>query len=167
MKLALIIISTAASLFVLKPVVAVAGPTGSKAPAFRLVDSSGAEVALEDFAGKVLLLNFWATWCVSCREELPELDRLHRNYRDQGFAVIGINVDASAERAIAFLKKRPVGFPVLMDTRGDVAETFRFSGLPASFLIGRDGFIVHTYRGSGTEVLSRYETDIAELLKKN
>jgi cytochrome c biogenesis protein CcmG/thiol:disulfide interchange protein DsbE len=113
----------------------------------------------------VILLNFWATWCLSCREDLPEFDRLYSKYRDGGIVVIGISVDASADRVATFMKKRPVGFPVVIDTQGSVAEAYRFSGLPAGFLIGRDGVIVRTYRGSGKDLISRYEADIAELLK--
>ena len=147
--------------------VAPAGEAAQKAPSFRLHDTAGAAIALEDFRGKVLLLNFWATWCTPCREELPELDRLYTKHRDQGLVVVGIAVDTSAERVSAFLKKRPVGFPVVVDTQGVGAESYRFSGLPAGFLIGRDGVIERRYRGSGKELLSLYEKDIEELLKGN
>jgi peroxiredoxin len=143
-----------------------ADQAGDKASSFRLSTTTGSSVALDDFAGKVILLNFWATWCVSCREELIELDRLYRQYRDRGFTVIGISVDASSERVAAFLKKQPVGFPVVTDTNGAVAAAYRFSGLPAGFLIGRDGVIVRTYRGSGKELISLYEKDIEDLLKR-
>jgi len=142
-----------------------AGQANQVAPSFRLNDLSGQPVSLENMRGKVVLLNFWATWCLSCREELPEFDRLYHKYRDSGFVMIGISVDASADRLAAFMKKRPVGFPVIIDAQGSVAEAYRFSGLPAGFLIGRDGVIVRTYRGSGKDLISMYETDIAELLK--
>jgi len=152
-------------LFIMLPFAADADQAGKKAPPFRLIDTAGAVVTLGDFAGKVLLLNFWATWCTPCRDELPAFDRLYHKYRDQGFVVIGISVDASAARVAAFMKKRPVGFPVVTDTTGEAADAYRFSGLPAGFLIGRNGVIVRTYRGSGKELMSMVETDIAELLK--
>lgn len=154
-------------LCILLPFDSAAENAAQKAPSFRLLDTKGAVLALEDFSGKVILLNFWATWCTSCREELAELDRLYRQYRDNGFTVIGISVDTSAERVAAFLNTRPVGFPVVTDTRGAVAEAYRFSGLPAAFLIGRDGVIVRRYRGSGKELISRYEREIEDLLKRN
>jgi peroxiredoxin len=154
-------------LCMLLPFAEAAENTAQKAPPFQLPDAKGAVLALEDFSGKVLLLNFWATWCVSCREELTELDRLYRKYRDAGFVVIAISVDTSAERVASFLKKRPVGFPVLIDSQGDVADAYRFSGLPAVFLIGRDGVIVRRYRGSGKKLISQYERDIEDLLKRN
>jgi peroxiredoxin len=137
-----------------------------KAPSFRLRDTRGVEVALENFSGKVVLLNFWATWCVSCREELIELDHLYRKYRDAGLVVIAISVDTSAERVAAFLNKRPVDLPVVTDTEGAVADAYRFSGLPAAFLIGRDGVIERRYRGSGKELIALYEKDIEALLKR-
>lgn len=154
-------------LCILLPFSAAAEDAARKAPSFRLPDAMGGVLALEDFSGQVLLLNFWATWCISCREELTDLDRLYRKYRDAGFVVIAISVDTSAERVASFLKKRPVGFPVLVDSRGDVADDYRFSGLPAGFLIGRDGVIVRRYRGSGRELISLYERDIEALLKRN
>ena len=156
----------AALLSVLLPFTAAAEHAAQKAPPFRLPDAKGAVIALEDFPGHVLLINFWATWCTSCREELSELDRLYRQYRDNGFTIIAISVDTSAERVAAFLKKKPVGFPVLTDTTGDVADAYRFSGLPAAFLIGRDGVIERRYRGSGKEMISLYEKDIEDLLKR-
>jgi peroxiredoxin len=156
----------AALLYILLPFAAVAEKAAQKAPPFRLPDAKGAVLALEDFKGHVLLINFWATWCVSCREELIELDHLYRTYRDAGLVVIAISVDTSAARVAAFLKKKPVGFPVLTDTTGDVADAYRFSGLPAAFLIGRDGVIERRYRVSGKELLSLYEKDIEDLLKR-
>jgi peroxiredoxin len=155
-----------ALLCILLPFAAEAEYAERKAPSFRLPDTTGAAIAIEDFKGKVLLLNFWATWCRSCREELTELDRLYHKFQGRGFVVIGISVDGSSERVAAFMKKRPVGFPVVIDTQGDVADAYRFSGIPAAFLISRDGVIMHSYRGSGKELISKYETDIEALLKR-
>ena len=156
----------AAFLCILLPFAVRADDAAYKATSFRLQDVTGTAIALEDFTGKIILLNFWATWCTSCREELPELERLYQKYRDHGFIVIAISVDNSAERVAAFMKKRQIGFPVVIDEQGDVAENFRFSGIPAGFLIDRNGFIMRRYRGSGRELISRYETDIADLLKQ-
>jgi peroxiredoxin len=156
----------AALLYILLPFTAAAENAAHKAPPFRLPDAKGAVLALEDFSGQVLLINFWATWCVSCREELIELDHLYRKYRDAGLVVIAISVDTSAARVAAFLKKRPIDLPVVTDTEGAVAEAYRLSGLPAAFLIGRDGVIERRYRGSGKELISLYEKDIEDLLKR-
>ena len=145
---------------------AYAAQQGKQAPGFSLRDVTGGTITLEQFKGKVVFLDFWASWCVSCRDELSELDRLYQKYRDSGFVVIGISVDASADRVAAFMKKRPVGYPVVIDTQGAVAEAYHISGLPAGFLINRDGVIMRTCRGSGKEFISRSETDIADLLKR-
>jgi peroxiredoxin len=161
------VVSLAALLVLALPLAAGADDAARMAPAFRLRDTHGSDVALADFTGKVILLDFWATWCTSCREGLAELDQLHRQYRDNGFTVIAISVDTSAERVAAFLNKRPVGFPVVTDTQGTVAEAYCFSGLPAAFLINRDGVIVRRYRGSGMELISRYEKDIEDVLNRN
>jgi peroxiredoxin len=160
------IVVLAALLCILLPFAVRADDAAYKAPAFRLPDMTGTMIALEDFTGKILLLNFWATWCASCREEFPELERLYQKYRDKGFIVIAISVDNSSDRVAAFMKKRQIGFPVVIDKQGDVAKKFGFSGIPAGFLIDRNGFIKRQYRGSGRELISRYETDIADLLKR-
>jgi len=155
-----------AFLLVLTPVTVNAAQAGDRAPAFQLADVNGSPVSLESLKGNVILLAFWAPWCLSCREEFPELDRLNRIYRDKGFIVVGIAVDATAERLAAFLKKRPVGFPVVLDTRGDTAEAYRFSGLPALYLIGRDSIIRYVHQGFSGEFVPVYEQEIIDLLSR-
>ena len=155
-----------ALLLVLTPVTVNAAWGGDRAPAFQLADANGAMFSLDGLKGNVILLSFWAPWCVSCRDELAELDRLYIKYHDRGFAAIGISVDSSAERVAAFLKKRPVGFPVVLDTRGETAEDYRFSGLPALYLIGRDGIIRYVHHGFNGELLPVYEKEIIELLSR-
>lgn len=145
---------------------AYAAQEGRQAPGFSLRDLTGGSVTLEQFKGKVLFLAFWAPWCVPCRDELPELERLYTKYRDKGFVVIGISVESSASGVSSFLKKVPVTFPVIIDGTGQIAEAYRITGLPASFLIDRGG-VVHTrYWGFEKKSLSKYEADIADLLDK-
>jgi peroxiredoxin len=160
MKTAILIVC----LLILSAAAAKAVQEGNRAPAFQLADATGALVSLDSLKGKVILISFWATWCVSCREELAGLDRLYRQYQDRGFAVIGISVDSSAARVAAFLKKRPVGFPVLLDTQGVTSEAYRFSGLPALYLISRDSIIRYVHQGFSGELVPIYEQEINDLL---
>lgn len=160
------IIAIALIILCMVPVYASPVQIGTMAPAFILVDLNGQMVTPAQFKGKVVFLDFWAIWCKSCREELPELDRLYMKFREEGFTVIGISVDASQARVAAFLKKVPVTFPILIDQKGDVAEAYRFSGLPASFLIDRDGIIRKQYKGFAMDLLPLYEKDISDLLKQ-
>lgn len=122
---------------------------GYRAPVFSLPDTEGNEVSLGDFlGGKVVLLAFWATWCASCKEEIPVLNELHREYADEGLVVLGVNVGESAARAEKFLKKNPAEYAVLLDGKSEVAQAkYHLYGLPANIIIGRDGVVA--YREAG------------------
>jgi thiol-disulfide isomerase/thioredoxin len=157
---------TAALLFMLiAPASSPAGQIGTAAPNFSLTDLNGNVVTLEQFKRKAVLLNFWAPWCIPCREELPELDRLNKEYGKDGFQVIGISVDDSQEDVGTFLRKVPVSFPILLDG-GDVNEAYLVTGLPTGFIVGRDGIIRYVHRGFGKEFLPMYEKEIEELLNR-
>jgi peroxiredoxin len=145
---------------------AYAAQEGGQAPGFSLRDVTGGTVTLEQFKGKVVFLDFWAPWCIPCRDELPELDRLYRKFQHEGFIVVGIAVDDSTEGVSKFLQKFPVSFPVLMDSGGSVAEDYRLSHLPTGYLIGRDGIIRHRHPAYSRDFLKIYEQEIAELLKQ-
>lgn len=155
----------AVMLSLMLPCSAVSGQVGAHAPAFSLRDANGATVALDRFQGRVVLLEFWASWCASCREVLPELERLYVKFRDKGFIVIGINVDGSQAGAEGFLKKLGATFPVLLDETGDAADAYRVSGLPAGFLIGRDGVILRTYRGFERAMIPLMEKHVSDQLE--
>jgi peroxiredoxin len=150
----------------LVPWEAYAGQVGSPAPSFSEKDHRGRLVTLDDFKGKVVFVNFWAPWCVPCRDELPELDRLYKKHQLEGFVVIGISVEASRSGVYSFLKKVPVTFPILIDATGHIAGLYRISGLPAGFLVDRTGVVHKRYWGFEQRSLSIYETDIAELLNQ-
>ncbi|MDQ7082775.1 MAG: TlpA disulfide reductase family protein [Aquificota bacterium] len=114
---------------------------GKEAPDFRLKDLSGKEVSLSDFRGKVVLVNFWATWCPPCKEEIPIFQRVYKKYRDKGFEILAISSDSSPDPVKKFVKEYGLGFIVLYDD-GSVAQKYGIQGLPTSFLINREGKIV-------------------------
>jgi peroxiredoxin len=136
----------------------------SPAPAFSLTDLHGSLVSLDQYRGKVLFIAFWAPWCFSCREEFPELDRLQRKYRTDGFEVLGICEDTTELAASLFLKNVPVSFTIAVDPRRSIAEAYRLSNLPSGFLIDRNGMIRYRYRGFDKTHLQIYEIDIRSLL---
>ena len=146
---------------------AFAAQEGTQAPGFNLRDLKGNVITLEQYTGKVVLLVFWAPWCVPCRDELPELDRLYKKFGDKGFIVAGIAEDASTEMVTNFLIKVPISFPMVIDRSHDAAEAYRLSNLPSGYLIARDGVVERRYRGSGRDMISWYEKDIEDLLKRN
>lgn len=132
---------------------------GSPAPDFTLKTLEGKEIRLSSLKGKVVLINFWATWCPPCREEMPLFERVYKKYRDKGFEILAISTDSSQEQVRKFIRDFKVSFPVLMDD-GNVSNLYMIQGLPTSFLLDREGKIVKVKLGKYTEV----ERDLKELL---
>jgi len=120
---------------------------GSQARDFSLPGRSGA-VHLSDFRGKVVLLNFWATWCPPCVSEMPSLEALRKRMDGLDFQLLAVNVDDTGWEAVnSFLARVPVGMTILLDARGDVSSQYGTYQLPESYLIGRNGEILKKYVG--------------------
>lgn len=151
---------------IISPFSAYSGCVGDIAPSFTLKDLNGNTVTMDSFKGKVVFLDFWASWCGPCKEELPELELLYKKYGKDGFEVIGVSVDKSESNIAEFLKKRPVSFTVLTNIKGDVAEAYGLPGMPTGYIIGKDGVIQHRHVGFAKAFLPVYEKEIVELLKK-
>jgi len=113
-----------------------------EAPGFSLPDLTGKMIRLKDFRGKVVFLNFFATWCVPCREEMPAMDRLYRTYKDKGLVVLAVDIRERAKTVQAFTQELTLSFPALLDKDGSVAYTYSVRPVPATYLIGRDGKIM-------------------------
>jgi len=127
---------------------------GNQAPNFRLKALDGQEVSLEDYRGSVVLLNFWATWCAPCIEEVPALEAAYRARHEDGFVVLGVNFQESPQEIEPFVEAMDVSYPILLDTNGQVMKTFRAVGLPVSLLIDEEGVIQvrHTGLLNGTQL---------------
>jgi thiol-disulfide isomerase/thioredoxin len=121
--------------------------TGGEAPALELQDLAGRAHRLGDYRGKVVLVNFWATWCTPCREEMPTIDRLRRSLEGRPFAVLAVNLAEPLSRIRAFVEEVPVGFPVLRDRDGETAKAWQTRILPATYLVGPDGRIRYYFVG--------------------
>ena len=135
------------------------------APDFTLHSLGGPNLRLREQRGRVVLVNFWATWCGPCRQEMPQLNKLYEKYRGAGFVLLGINVDDDARHAADLAAKLGLKFPVLLDTDKAVSRLYQLSSMPSTVLIDRDGRVRHVHRGylSGYEDL--YDKQILELLK--
>ena len=112
------------------------------APDFLLKDLHGKTVRLHDLKGKVILLNFWATWCPSCRLEMPSMESLHKEFSSQGLAVLALANRESAEDVRSFYKEHNLTFPALLDENAEAAELYQTWSLPTTFLINKRGYVV-------------------------
>lgn len=126
---------------------------GQKAPNFILPDGQNRKISLEDFSGKMVVLNFWATWCLPCLAEMPSLEKLHRRFSAEGLVVIAVNHDSSnllwSKEAVShFVKKVPLSFSILYDPESRVFDLYGIHALPRTFIIGRDGRVVAIISGS-------------------
>jgi peroxiredoxin len=116
--------------------------TPEPAPDFDLQDLAGARVSLAGLRGRAVFLNFWATWCAPCREEMPAMERLHRELGERGLAVMAVNVRESADAVRAFVEELGLTFPVLLDPSGETVRRYHVQGLPTTALVDRQGILV-------------------------
>ena len=136
------------------------------APDFTLRSSNGPNLRLSEQRGQVVMVNFWATWCGPCREELPQLAKLHDKYRAAGLVLLGVNVDDDPRKAAELVTRLGLRFPVLLDTDKQVSRRYDMSAMPATFLIDRDGVVRSIHRGYRAGFEQRYDAEIRELLKE-
>jgi peroxiredoxin len=120
---------------------------GGATPPLQLPDTMGKVHRLSDYRGKLVLINFWATWCTPCREEMPSIERLRQAMKGKPFAVLAVNLAEPEARVRHFLGSMPLGFPVLLDADMTVAKSWKVRQVPASFVVGPDGRIRYSYLG--------------------
>ncbi len=137
---------------------------GMPAPDFTLPTLDGGEVTLSKLRGKVVLLDFWASWCRPCRRSFPWMDRMQRKYGPRGFTVVAVNLDRKREDADDFLRLMQPGFVIARDPGASVAERFGLKGMPTAFLIDRQGRVRHTHRGFRERHGEEREAQIRALL---
>jgi cytochrome c biogenesis protein CcmG, thiol:disulfide interchange protein DsbE len=139
---------------------------GKPAPELRLPTVDGRVVSLEDLRGKVVIVDFWASWCGPCRQAFPALNALFEDYRARGFEVLAVNLDEKRKDADAFLADRPRSMTVLFDPAGKSAKAFGLQGMPSSFLIGRDGKVRQAHSGFNQQILDEYRDKVQQLLRE-
>ncbi len=116
------------------------------APDFTLKSRDGKNVRLSELRGQVVMINFWASWCGPCRQEMPHLEAIHKEYVDYGFTLLGVNVDEKQESAEKLLAQIPVSFPILFDPSSSVSKQYNVDAMPTTILIDRDGNLRHLHR---------------------
>ena len=139
---------------------------GGQAPApMVLADMAGREVDLSSFKGEVVLVNFWATWCEPCREEMPSLQRLQQKLGGKGLRVLAVNVGEGAPRIRQFLERTPVALTILRDADSEAMKAWRVRMLPASFLVDRRGMLRYQIVGEADYDDAAQQAPVLELLK--
>lgn len=122
------------------------------------------EQTLAKHKGEVVYLDFWASWCGPCRKSFPWMNKIEAEYKQQGFSVISVNLDANKALAAKFLRETPASFTVVYDPKGKIAKHFQIQGMPSSMVIGRDGAIKYRHTGFSTKKIPLYEKELIQLL---
>jgi len=118
------------------------------APSFTLKDLNGKEMKLEDHRGKIVFLNFWATWCMPCRDEMPSMEKLYREFKDRDFTILAVDVQEKPKKVRAFKERLKLNFPILLDSDGKVSARYGVWSIPTTYLIDREGFLIGVALGA-------------------
>ena len=142
------------------------GLAGMPAPDLALKSSTGENIRLSEYRGDVVMINFWATWCGPCRQEMPLLDELYTRYERVGFSLLGVNIDDDSSRAMAMISELGVSFPVLFDNRKEVSKLYEVDAMPVTVLVDRDGKVRHVHHGYKPGYEQKYLDEIRSLLRE-
>lgn len=134
------------------------------APDITLTALSGRTLRVADLKGKVVLLDFWASWCIPCRRSFPEVDALHRELESKGLVVIAVNVDEQQKNAYTFLEKFPHTMTIAFDPKGTVAQAFNLQAMPSTMIVDRAGHIRFTHQGYTEKTIGQFRTEVLQLL---
>jgi len=145
---------------------ALAGAPNAPAPQFSLGSRGGQDVSLAQYKGQVVMLNFWASWCGPCRQEMPLLESIYKKYNKLGFTMLGVNVEPDSQAANAWLKDTPVSFPILYDTQSKVSKLYDVAGMPSTVIIDRAGKVRMLHRGYKPGDENEYLDSIRTLIRE-
>jgi thiol-disulfide isomerase/thioredoxin len=136
------------------------------APDFTLKNRAGGNVRLADLRGEVVMINFWASWCGPCRQEMPLIEDIYKRYKDLGFTVLGVNVDNDPKLADKLLKDITVSFPVLLDSENKLSEIYKVDAMPSTVMVDRNGNMRFLHRGYKPGFEAKYEEQIKKLVRE-
>jgi thiol-disulfide isomerase/thioredoxin len=147
---------------------ALAASSSGPAPGFKLSGRGGKTIDLTQFKGQVVMLNFWATWCKPCRDEMPLLEDIYKKYKPMGFTMLGVNVEPDSKEAEVWLGKlaKPVTFPIAYDVDSKVSKLYKVETMPSTVLVDRKGNVRVLHRGYKTGDENIYLTQIRSMLKE-
>jgi cytochrome c biogenesis protein CcmG, thiol:disulfide interchange protein DsbE len=147
------------------PLAALALSQGKPAPDFELPSLKQTSVKLSNYKGKIVYLDFWASWCVPCKKTFPWMNEMQKKYGKDGFEIVAINLDKKRDDADKFLAAAPAEFTVLLDPQGATAKTFELQGMPSSFIIDRTGSVHLVHRGFKDGQAEELEAEVKKLIE--
>ena len=154
-------------LFILLPFGVSAISVGENVPSFKARTIDGSKnLTLEDYRGKVILLDFWASWCPPCLKSLPLYNDLRREIGTENFEIVAINVDENTEDAMKFLEKHPVSYPIAKDPKGVLPGVFGVKAMPTSYLIDKNGVVQHVHAAFKESDIKKLRVEIENLIAK-
>jgi len=139
---------------------------GEAAPDFALTSIDGKNVRLKELRGQVVLVNFWASWCGPCRQEMPLLEDMYKKYNKLGFVILGVNVEEDSSKAKSMLRDVPVTFPVLLDPQNSVSKQYNVKAMPTTAIVDRNGKIRYIHEGYQPGYEKNYIKQIKELVRE-
>jgi peroxiredoxin len=142
------------------------GLEGQTAPDFALKSSTGENLRLSEYRGDVVMINFWATWCGPCRQEMPLLDELYTRYERVGFNLLGVNIDDDSRRAMQMIEELGVNFPVLFDASKQVSKLYEVDAMPVTVLVDREGNVRYVHHGYKPGYEDKYLDQVRSLLRE-
>ncbi len=143
-----------------------ASQAATPAPGFTLKSMSGENIKLGEQVGNVVMINFWASWCGPCRQEMPLLNDLHNKYERLGFTVLGVNVEENSSQAVDFISDTPVDFPILFDSANEVSKAYQVIAMPTTVLVDRDGNVRYIHKGYKTGDEQKYRDMVRKLVRE-
>ena len=143
-----------------------ASPEGP-APGFSLPSRAGDEISLDQYQDQVIMINFWASWCAPCRQEMPLLEQIYQRYEPLGFTLLGVNVDENPEDALAFLQEsEDVSFPILFDSESQVSQLYEVIAMPSTLVLDREGTVRFVHHGYQVGYEDEYQAQVRQLIRE-
>jgi peroxiredoxin len=160
-------VRTLLALLISVPLLAATAAPGKPAPDFTLTANNGSKVTLSKLKGQVVMINFWATWCGPCRQEMPLLEDIHKKYSKMGFTLLGVNVEPDSKAADKWIKQNTkVTFPILYDTESTVSELYNVNGMPSTIFVDRKGNMRLFHQGYKPGDENEYLNQIRALIRE-